>query len=164
MAVMLISLTIEDADGDKSSVTVYAEQDALNTIGGLGTDYVSVLWDVIRPLISGVLVKASVTVDVDISAFTNNAPSAISDVEEKATFHIRVCGTQRPLILSLPTVKESIFENSGTGKYVDFTNGDVGAFAYVMYSDLVDGGIDATDRHGNDLCEVLFGQQTFRRG
>ncbi len=157
----VISLTVADANDTKSVITVYTSDDVGATVADLLADYVTVLWDAIRPLISGVLVDASVAVKMDISGLANNTPSVLSDVEEKAIFTMRPCGGLRASKLSLPTIKESVFVNSGAGEEVDLTNADVIAFFAVMESGVVDGGINATDSHGTDICKVIYGEQSF---
>lgn len=157
----LLTLSIEDAGGEISPVSVY--------IGDSGTGgaedeesfldtYLVPLWDAIKPLINGVLVKAQVTVEYPLSAFSNNTPTAISDVEEKAFFTLLPCDKSlRAVRLSLPTVKESIFTNLGAGKNVDFTNSDVQIFEALLTHDLDENGIDMVDSHGNEICQMLEG-------
>lgn len=157
MAVNLITLTIEDADGDKSSVSVYVTQDALDTVGDLSANYVEPLWDAIRPLVNGQLVGATVSVVMDIDGFENNSFNALSDIQEKALFSFLPCDFNRAVRLSLPTVDESIFTSLGAGKEVDFTNADVGVFIVLMTEDLGSGGINATDSHGSALCRTEKG-------
>lgn len=164
MPVNLLTLSIQDSDGDISPISVYFTQASGDDVASLSEDYAHVFWDTIRPLINGVLIGVSVSIVVDFSGWTNNTPTAISDVEEKAQFSIRVCDGSRPVRLSLPTVKESIFYNSGAGKLVDETNSDYVLFTYVMTNDVVDDGISATDSHGSVLCQVLFGEQFFGKG
>lgn len=164
MPVNIITLTIEDAGGDQSPVSVYVAQDDLYTVADLGEVFAHVLWDAVRPLINGVLVGVSVSVGIDFSAWDNNTPSAISDVEEKVTFALRPCVGGRPVRVSLPTVKETIFTGSGAGKTVDVTNADYAYFDYIMTNGEVDDGINATDSHGLVLCQVLSGVQTFGKG
>jgi hypothetical protein len=161
MPLALLTLSLQDSDGDTSPVSINIDAGEGDTIDSLSEDYAQVLWDVIRPLVNGVLVAVNVSFKADFSGWTNNTPVTISDVEEKAVFSLRVCGGSRPVRFTLPTVKESIFENSGAGKLVDVTNSDYSALAYVLYSGVVDGGIGATDSHGSDICGVLFGEQFF---
>lgn len=164
MSLALLTLSIEDAGGDKSPVSVYVSVGEGDDTDSLSENYAHVFWDVVRPLIDGVLVAVNVSIPVDFSAWDNNTPSAISDVEEKAVFTVQICGQNRPVRLSLPTVKESIFEGSGAGKLVDETNADYVLFAYVLENNVVDGGIHMTDSHGIDVCGVLFGEQSFGKG
>lgn len=164
MPLALISLSLQDSDGDTSPVSAYVNAGEGDTIDSLSEDYARVLWDAVRPLVNGVLVGVNVSFTTDFSAWTNNTPATISDVEEKAVFSLKVCGGSRPVRLSLPTAKESIFTNSGAGKLVDITNSDYVAFAHVLESGVVDDGIGMTDSHGNDICGVLFGEQFFGRG
>lgn len=163
MSKAIISLVIRDADTDTSTVSVFVSVETGDTVASLTTDYALVFWDAVRPLITGVLDDVSITLKPDFSGWTNNTPDVLSDVEEKAVFTIRVCGSNRPIKLSLPTIKETIFENAGIGEFVDETNSDVQAFEFVLENGVVDNGIGATDSHGIDLCHVMSGEQFFGR-
>lgn len=164
MPLAILTLTLQDSDGDSSPVSAYVNAGEGDTIDSLSEDYAQVFWDAIRPLVNGVLIAVNVSFKVDFSGWTNNTAATISDVEEKAVFHLRVCGGSRPVHLSLPTIKESIFEGSGANKLVDETNADVQAFEHVLENDVVDDGISMTDSHGNDICGILFGEQFFGKG
>ena len=162
MPTNLLTLSIQDADGQISPVSVYVSQDGLTTEADLIADYLEPLWDAVRPLVTGVLVDAFVTVQADISGFTNNTPTALSDIQEKALFTFRSAGGNRPVTLSLPTIKESIFTLSGAGFAVDDTNSDVAVFTVLMTEDLGSAGINATDSHGVDLVQYMKGIQYFK--
>jgi len=164
MPLALLTLGIEDSDGDNGWVWVHIEAGTGDTVASLSADYLEVFWDAVRPFVNGVLVSASVSFEADISAWSNNTLAAISDVEEKAIIHLRVCGGSRPVRFTLPTVKESVFENSGAGKLVDATTSDFAVLEYVLANGVVDDGIGATDSHGNDICGILFGEQSFGKG
>lgn len=164
MPLAQLILTLQDSDGDSSPVSAYINAEEGDTIASLSEDYALVFWDAIRPLVNGVLIAVNVSFAADLSAWTNNTPATISDVEEKVVFSLRVCGGFRPVKLSLPTVKESIFENGGAGKFVDVTNEDYLVFAHVLENGVVDDGISMTDSHGSDICGILFGEQFFGKG
>lgn len=164
MPLALLTLSLQDSDGDTSPVSAYVNADEGDTITSLTDDYAQVFWDAIRPLVNGVLVGVNVSFKPDFSGWTNNTLATISDVEEKAHFSLLVCGGSRPVKLSLPTAKESIFTNSGAGKEVDVTNVDYIAFAHVLENGVVDDGISMTDSHGNDICGVITGEQFFGKG
>lgn len=164
MPLALISLSLQDSDGDTSPVSAYVDAGEGDTLDSLSEDYAEVFWDVIRPLVNGVLVGVNVSFKPDFSGWANNTAAVISDVEEKALFHLRVCGGARPVQFSLPTIKESIFEGSGANRLVDPTNADYQAFAHVLENGVVDDGIGMTDSHGSDICGILFGEQSFGRG
>jgi len=162
MAKALLSLVIQDTDSDTSTVSVFVSVGTGDTVESLTTDYALLFWNVVRPLITGVLIDVNITVKPDFSGWTNNTADVLSDVQEKAIFTIRICGNERPIKLSLPTVDELIFENAGAGKFVDTTNSDYQAFKFALENGVVDGGIGATDSHESDVCEVIFGEQLFR--
>jgi len=162
MGVNLITLTIADADGQKSPVSVYVHQDGLTTENDLIADYVRPLWDTIRPLITGQLFSASVALDVDISTFTQNTPDVLADVQEKAIFSFLPCAGYRAIRLALPTINELIFVGAGAGSQVDRLNSDVAAFSVLMTEDVGSGGISATDSHDNALCRLEAAIQLFK--
>lgn len=162
MGTNLITLTISDADGDKSPVSVYVHQDGLSTEAELISDYVRPLWDAIRPLITGQLISASISLDVDISTFTQNTVDVLADVQEKAIFSFVPCGNFRAIRLQLPTVNELIFASAGAGSQVDRLNADVAYFAGLMGNPVGSGGISATDSHDNPLCRLEAAIQLFK--
>jgi len=160
----IISLVLFDSDADTSTVSVFVSVGTGDTVLSLSEDYAHVFWDVVRPITRGILQDVKVSILVDYSEWDNNIVDYTSDVEEKAVFNLRVCGGLRPTKLSIPAINETIFENAGRGKFVDMTNVDVVAFAAVMENGVVDGGIGATDSHGSDICQVMFGEQFFGKG
>ncbi len=161
MAQALITLVLSDSDADTSAVSVFVSVGSGDTVDSLASDYALVFWNVVRPLVDGILTRVNITLEPDFSGWTNNIVDVLSDIQEKVEFTLRVCGNNRPVKLTLPTVKEEIFEGLGRGKLVDFTNADVVAFAHVLENGVVDDGIGMTDRHGSDICEVLFGHQAW---
>lgn len=162
MSTMLVTLTAADADNDLSTIQVYVDRDDGATVAELMTLYVEPLWDAVRPLITGVLVDAQIAVNADISTFTNNSPSALSDVQEKARFVFLTAPPRHPFSVSLPTADETIFGLSGAGALVDVTNSDVLAFTVLMTEDIGSGGINAVTSHGEDLSVFDIGLQNFR--
>jgi hypothetical protein len=164
MAQAIITLVLSDSDTDTATVSVFVSVSTGDTVDSLSEDYAHVWWDVVRPLVNGVLVDVIISLKPDFSAWDNNTFAVISDIEEKARFSLRVCGQNRPVRLTLPTALESIFENSGAGKFVDVTNVDYIAFSTVIENGIVDGGIDMTDSHGTDICGIYFGEQFFGKG
>lgn len=162
----LLTLTIQDAGGDMSPVSIHIGD---SNTGGVEDensfleDYLTPLWDAIRPLVTGVLVSAKVTVEYPISSFTNNTYDVLSDIEEKVVFDLKPFDpSKRPVKFSLPTVNEAIFDNLGAGKDVDFTNSDVQVFVHIMTHDLDEDGIDVRDSHGNEIGSVEKGISYFK--
>ena len=162
MPKVLVTLFIRDGDNDVGKVHAYIAYDTAVHFGDLSPDYVEPLWDAVRPLITGQLIRATVIVDVDVDDYTNNAYSAISDVQEKAVFVFLPCLSTKPVLVTLPTVKETIFTLAGAGKEVDLTNADVTIFTVLMTEALGSGGINAKDSHDVDLCRFREAYQVFR--
>jgi hypothetical protein len=161
MAKAFLTLVLQDSDADTSTVSVFISVDTGDTVTSLTTDYAQVFWDVVRPVVNGVLIRVNITIDPDISGWTNNTPALISDVEEKAILTLRPCDNGRPVKMSIPTIKEDIFYGTGAGRLVDVTNSDYQALKFVLENGVVDGGIGMTDSHSVDICQVLYGEQFF---
>lgn len=161
MAKALLTLVLADSDADTSTVSVFVSVDTGDTVTSLTTDYAQAFWDVVRPVVNGVLIRADITIQPDITGWTNNTLAVISDVEEKAILTLRPCDNQRAIKMSIPTIKESIFYSLGAGRLVDETNSDYQALKFVIENGVVDGGIGMTDRHGVDICQVVRGEQFF---
>lgn len=159
-----IFYTIEDADGDQSVISIPVA--FLDTIDGAGLAYaIGYGWPIINALISGHLVNAGITIQVDISGFTNAAADVLSDVQEKAEFVYRSVGNFIKRI-SLPTFTETFFTGSGAGKEVDVTQSAVTAF-----NTLITGGfhealasvnpLTPTTDHGEDIVTFIKGHQAW---
>ena len=156
MPLTAINLTIEDSDLDKYTITVYKNMGYSVALGDWETDTVEFLWDTIRPLIDGVLTKATSTVEHFAEGFTNNIVDVLSDNQERAKFTFRNYYVEP--ILTLPTFKEGLFTNSGAGKVVDITDTDVAAFIAVMTDG---GGFGAMDKHGTTIDFFVKAEQAW---
>jgi len=154
--------TIEDADGDKSTITLDAED--VDLAGGFDAAFaIEFAWDIINPLINGRLISAGMTVLIPIADFTNAAAAAISDVQEKATFVFRSAENFIKKI-SLPTFIETFFTGAGAGKEVDLTQSAVTAFRDMVLGGIEDALVDATPTelttsHGEPLTVFEAGYQ-----
>jgi len=92
--------------------------------------------------------------------FLWSTPDITSDVQEKAlfTFSTRFGKT---FTMTIPTINEGIFTLSGAGKIADITDSSVLALSALMTEDLLSGGIDAVDSHGEDITVFNGGVQRF---
>ena len=161
-----IFYTIEDADGDESVIDIPVSFASI--IDGDGLAFaVEYGWDIIEPLLNGHLVRAGVTVEVEIAAFTNTAAAVLSDVQEKATFIFRAIGGF-PKSISLPTFIETFFTGAGAGKEVDVTQAAVTAFN-TLIEDGFHEALVSTDpltpvtTHGEDVDVFVSGHQSWGR-
>jgi len=161
-----VFFTIADADGDESVISIPVS--FVDTLDGAGLAFaVEYGWDIINPLINGVLVRAGITIEMDIAGFTNAAAAVISDVQEKAEFVFHAVGGFVKRI-SLPTFIETFFTGAGAGKEVDVTQSAVTAFNTLI----VDGFHEAlvstdpltpvTD-HAEDIDAFVVGHQAWGR-
>lgn len=161
-----IFYTIEDADGDVSVISIPVE--FLSTLDGDAFAFaLEYGWDIINPLLNGTLIKAGITIEVDIAGFTNAAAAAIADVQEKAEFVFRAVGGFIKRI-SLPTFIETFFTGSGAGKEVDVTQSQVTAFNTLMTAGFHEALVSTepllpvTD-HGEDVATFIEGHQAWGR-
>lgn len=156
--------TIADADDDKSIIELPVD---VGIADGVDFDYmVKYAWDIINPLINGTLVTAGFTFEADISAYTNAAAAAISDVQEAAEFVFRAVGEAGNFIkrISLPTFIETFFTGSGAGKEVDVTQSAVTAFTTMVIDGIKEADIDLSPspvatNHGEDITAFVKGRQ-----
>ena len=125
-----VVFVIEDTDGERYPVTLYSSVNSAVTLAELRDDLLEPLWNLIRPLITGILVDYYVTYNLrdNIVNLTNNVVDLLSDIQEKAKFSWFVESVNGArFVFTLPTVREVIFTNSGSGKLVDITDSDVQA-------------------------------------
>lgn len=155
--------TVGDADDDKSIITLPVDE----SLDDLTADYMlKYAWDIINPLINGQLVTAGFTYETDISAWTNAAANALSDVQEAAEFVYRAVGDAGNFIkrISLPTFIETFFTGSGAGKEIDVTQSAVTAFNTMIVSGIKHSDLDVapaqvvTD-HNEDITTYVKGRQ-----
>lgn len=156
--------TIADGDNDKSIINLPTQ---LDVTSGVDFNYmIKYAWDIINPLINGQLVTAGFTYEADITAFTNAAAAAISDVQEAAEFVYRAVGDAGSFIkrISLPTIVETFFTGSGAGKEIDVTQSAVTAFNMLIVDGIKEADIDLTPTqvttdHGEDITAFVKGRQ-----
>lgn len=156
----LFTLSIQDADGDKSSVGYYVDSSVITSLDDVNT-IAQRLWIFVAPLVTGQLVGISVNIAVDITDYTNNAFSALSDVQEKVQFHTVHQGQTRGQSNqhTIPTVKETIFFANGAGKFVDHSNSDVAAYQTALESAFSSGGLSIMNEHDEPILELVAGYQ-----
>lgn len=157
-----LNLVIQDADGDKSVIPIDFSGGFTGDITGLAEN----AWAIINPLVNGSLVGASVTLEADITDFTNAAAAVISDVQEKAEFIFGTLGNTFLKRITLPTFIETFFTGAGAGKEVDVTQSAVIAFIDMMENGVADGGgtpveINPTTSHGEDLFNYVGSRQAW---
>lgn len=155
--------TIADADNDKSKIEIPVDSSlfALDTAGFV----IGAAWDVINALLTGHLVAAGFSIEVDISGFTNAAANVLSDVQEKAEFVFNTTtGIQKNL--SIPTFDETLFTLAGAGKDVDTTQSAITAFNTMMIDGIPDALvapqlIQPVNIHGDDVTAFIAGHEAW---
>lgn len=156
-----LNLVIEDADGDKSTLS----WDFSGSYAGNVTELVSNAWGVVNPLVNGELAGGSVTIEADITDIVNAAAATISDVQEKAEFTFKSLAGYLKRI-TLPTFIETFFTGSGAGKTVDLTQSAVTAFVAMIEDGVADNSTPAvevnfTTSHGEDLMSLASARQSW---
>lgn len=159
-----LTLTVEDADGDRAPVSAMVSIDDATTLTDAVELYLHPFFNVIYLFLQGSVVEASMSIIPDTSTFVGfgNTPTALSDVEEKALFKFATARGVRVVEMTVPTFYEGYFVNSGAGKEVIETDTDIQAFYVLMTNGVEDGGIDAVDSHGDDISRAISGFQQFR--
>jgi hypothetical protein len=156
--------TVADGDNDQSVISIPVQ--FFDSLTGSSLAFaLKYGWDIINPLLNGTLVNCGVTIEVDISGFTNASADVLSDVQEKAEFVYRAVGGFLKRI-SLPTFIETYFTGSGAGKEVDVTQSAVTAFNLLMTGGFHEAivstePITPTTDHGEDLVSFLEGHQAW---
>lgn len=159
-----IFYTVADGDNDPSVISIPVS--FTDTLDGAALAYaIGYGWDIINPLLNGTLINAGITIEVDISGFTNVAAAAISDVQEKAEFVFRAVGGFIKRI-SLPTFIETFFTASGAGKEVDVTQSAVTAFNTLITAGFHEALVSTdpltpTTDHGEDITTFVEGHQAW---
>lgn len=156
---------IEDTDGETFPVTIHISIINAATITTIRDTVMKDGWDIIRPLITGLLKEALFIFEAnpeDLS-WTNNIVDVLSDIQEKAKFSWAVVNAPDSTFrLTLPTIHEAILTNSGAGKIVDITDSDVAAFIAYMETD--GSPISIVDSHGFTLGSLQKAYQWFGKG
>jgi hypothetical protein len=162
-----IFYTVADANGTPSVISIPVT--FVDTLDGAGLAYaVGYGWNIINALINGQLIKAGITIEMDISGYTNVAAATISDVQEKAEFVFRAVGGFIKRI-TLPTFIETFFTGSGAGGEVDVTQSEVTAFNTLITAGFHEALVStdpltpATD-HGEDITTFVDGFQAWGKG
>jgi len=157
---------IQDSDGEIFPVRIYVSIDQSNTVAFYQTNLLEAGWNLIMPLITGILIRADLVhtvVPEDVfPTWSNNVVDLLSDIQEKAKFTWAGTWQNTRFVLSLPTVREVIFTNSGAGKIVDITDSDVAAFLAFMLTSSAD--FTMVDSHQWDLTKLESAVQHFGKG
>lgn len=151
---MYIRYSIADAKGDTSEVEIPFPDstDVVDLLAQVGP-----IAQLLNAIVTGGLVRASVTVDLDLSAtgpagFGGWGPvaSLASDVQEKAEFVFRtVLGNIKRI--NLPTIDEDIIAINS--REVDMADAGVQAFITMMEDGI--GDVEPSDQRGEDLFTLV---------
>lgn len=150
--------TIEDRRGAQSTTSVQVD-DATTKIQ---LDSFALGWvTLIDSLVLGVIRAVTGFLGVDISALTNNTPSASSDVEEVGAFEFVTASGNR-VKFNIPAINENLVTNE-TGD-LDQTQTAI-ANIITMFEDglaVTGGTITPCDIGEEDIVGTLFARERFR--
>lgn len=156
----LYSLTLRDADGNKSNVIVPFDESGM-TLASIvegGEDLVGL----IDPITGCVVERVGVSLDIALPDDGEKTdPVAGSNVQEGANFGFSAAGTGYRSTIRIPGFLESLF----SGKSVNTVDTDVAAFVDAMvdgYAVTADT-VPPTDKYGNDLDGLISAVKTFRK-
>ena len=150
---------VQDGNGDTSRIEIdlptgTAIANVLSAVGAFGA--------LLNPLLTGGLLSAGFTVEVDISGTWGPIAQLLSDVQEKAEFVVRTANGFLKR-LNLPTIDESLFASGGSSTELDLADDDVAAFVAALEDGVT---VNATvvapvDSRGDDLVTVIKGRENW---
>lgn len=161
MAAIFLFYTIQDGDGDKSTIEIpFPTSIATTNLSGL----VAAVGALINPLINGGLVAAGARLEFDLSGTWGPTAALLSDVQEQAQFLFRTVGNY-PKLLNLPTFIETLFTGGGADKTVDLADTDVAAFVDMMESGITVSSVaySPSDYRGADIVSTESAVQHWGR-
>jgi len=155
---------VKDGDNDSAPITCYVEVDDADTVADLVNIYMLRFTDVMQLFITGAFTDVTLTlIPDDLLAspfFLWTTPDITSDVEERITFSFST-HFGKTFDMSIPTINEGIFTDSGAGKVADLTDSSVILLSNLMTEDVSNNGINAVDVHGADVTIFNGGVQRF---
>jgi len=158
-----ISVTLVDADGERAPISIYVEVGDTDTVDDLINTYMLRFTDVISELVIGAFENVEITLLPDSQAapfLLTSPPDMLSDVQEKLLMNFATRFGQS-FSISIPTLDETVLTLSGAGKEPDLSNASILALIALMTEDISNGGVDATDMHGEDITRYIDGHQKF---
>lgn len=149
-----IQYTIADEANNISTTTIKVPTTfAIADYVEFGAGMAQALNDFLRGAIRG----AELCFNIDISAYTNNTISAISDVEEIAAFEFVTAQGNR-VKLNVPGCPDlSVLPGTNT---LDVTDAEVAAIITAMEDGI--SGTQPCDVGGDEITEMLFAREWFR--
>lgn len=159
MAQSIISLTIQDADGDKKSVALYWPNTDISS-----SDLDAVILDfagAMDAVIDGKIVAVSVTRAHDVPAGLKASPVANCEVQKGALLHFRRAGQTRIYSIFVPTWTPAKF----TIDAVNDAASGVSTLTTMLFTTntQASGDVALSDEFGNDLSSYVNGEKTFRK-
>lgn len=159
MALALISVTIQDADGDESTALMYGDTGVL-TLANLievAQDYATS----VDGITDGKIVDLNLTIKPDLPAGLQASAVAYSETQKGALFSFNLNGTSYTDSIRIPAFTESYF----VGDNVDTTIGAVSSFLNNMLTGFVTAGgtFTPSNRYGFDIVSLAKAVKSFRK-
>lgn len=153
-----IITTVEDRKGKQASTGVNVADTTTRT----QLDSFALGWvTLIDNLVSGIIRSVFAVIGVDISAITNNTPSASSDVEEVGAFEFVTAEGNR-VKFNIPAINENLVTNE-TGE-LDQTQTAI-ANLITLFEDgftTTGGNMSPCDIGEDDIVGVIYARERFR--
>lgn len=155
---VIVSLTVEDGDGEIFAVPIYGTAADTATIANIVTA-VGTLANLVDDVIDGKIVKVGVRLDLSIPAGLKGSAVAGSEVERTGLYNFTAINTKYDAALDLPAMALSTLI-SGTNT-IDPANAAVTALVAELVTS--SGSIDYADKYGNSISALKSARKTFRK-
>lgn len=155
---VILSLTVEDGDGEIFAVPIYAIAADTATIANIITA-AAAMANLVDDVIDGKIVKVGVRLDLTLPVGLKGSAVAGSEVERTGLYNFAATGTKYDAAIDLPAMALSTLV-SGTNQ-IDPANTAVAA----LVSELVTpgGSLSWADKYGNSIDSLKTARKTFRK-
>ena len=153
-----LTYTLSDDSGESATTSIH-----LPTAFSLAqfTEFGRAMADLVDNVVSGLVSRAELTLNFDISAITSNLAGTGADVEEISSFQFATAAG-RPVNINVPgTIETMVIANSDE---LDQSNADIAAFITAVEDGIaVTGGtITVTDVDSEDVTTTVYAREAAR--
>lgn len=155
---VILSLTVEDGDGEIFAVPIYGTAADTATIANLITG-IGTLANLVDDVIDGKIVRVGLRLDLSLPAGLKGSAVAGSEVERTGLYNFSAINTKYDAAIDVPAMALStLVSGSNT---IDPANAAVTALVGELVTS--SGSIDWTDKYGNSLDALKNARKTFRK-
>lgn len=159
MAQSIISITVQDADGDKKSVALYWPNSDINS-----ADIDAVVLDLagaMDAVIDGKIIAVNVTRAHEVPEGLKGSPVANCEVQKGALLHFRRADQTRVYSVYIPTWTPAKFTLDAVNDAASGVSTLTGML--VTTNTQASGDVAISDEFGNDLESYINGEKVFRK-